>query len=76
MITIEDKPLVPYAKATRCDQEFWETVKVLEVGQSFLHPKVDSNLRNGLRIAEMLLGVELATRKDKESGQIRIGRLA
>ncbi len=70
-LAIDDKPIVP-RRAAPVDQEFWDAVKSLKVGQSFLYGRMDSNLRNGLHIAEMLLGIELASKK--EGSGFRVGR--
>lgn len=73
-IKIEDVEMCVNAKSTR--EEFWLTVKQLKVGQSFVIPPhaYNSNIRNGLTIAEILLDRKFATRK-AEAGR-RIGRIA
>jgi len=72
MITIEDTP-VNKRPAGRNHDEFWATVKKLQPGQSFLYDRVDSNLRNGLRIAEHLLDIQVSVKK--EGDQQRVGRI-
>jgi len=55
-------------------RDFWETLSRLEIGQSFTDAKVDSNVRNGISIAEILLNREFVT--GKEGAVFRIGRIA
>ena len=52
----------------------WLTIRTLDVGQSFTLPTVDSNMRNGLSIAQTLLDRKFQTRR--EDDHFRIARVA
>ena len=71
---IENKPLEARRGKHPGRAEFWAALKSLEVGQSFQFIGRDSNVRNGITIAEHLLDRGFSVRKEPDSEFYRVYR--
>lgn len=70
---IEDKTITPRKKMDHKFDDFIRTLKVMDVGQSFIVETIPSNFRIAMTVANVLLGREFVSRK--ENGKFRIGRV-
>lgn len=74
-IIIEDIPIQQAKRVPRSDdwQDFLHAVKTMEVGQSFVIPKMASNYRLAIGVAQVLLDRQYIT--NKTASGCRVGRI-
>lgn len=75
-IIIENIPVVQARREPRSDdwQDFLSALKSLNVGQSFVMPKMASNYRLAIGVAQVLLDRRYIT-TNKIAAGVRIGRI-
>ena len=69
---VDNRPEFEVYSGTRKDEfrRFLDTLKSLKVGQSFLCPRVSSNYRNAVSIAQYLLSRRFTIRAEGELSRV------